>query len=469
MLSASDTPPPPKDAAPLAGLSRSIADFLLYSLEQGFALNAKALRERARAHFFDASEILEAVYVELESDEWPWRGQTADVLAQRILVSEALLDLQAPIDEDELWYLDDETLASYKTQHESYLFSLSTMPVWKPPSVRGHAWLHSARSSVPSLESVSDIATWLNVSRDEWDGATNASKYRLRVHRKPSGKLRLLEIPPEPKRVLQRRLLHRLLDHVAPHEAAHGFVAGRSVHTHASLHIQQQVVIRLDLADFFANTLAARVFLLFRALGFVAHVANALTALCTTSQSRVSLRGALGAEYLNGNRYDIYSVNHLPQGAPSSPALANLCAHSLDVRLTAIAGQFGAIYTRYADDIVISGSGEIAARPRKFITLAREIIADEGWRLNPDKTRIMRNTGRQSFTGLVVNERVNVARDEFDRIKAAVHRATRDDVPHVLGLLSWLKQSSPERAAKLRQKLLARNDLTDVRSASKTR
>jgi RNA-directed DNA polymerase len=68
----------------------------------------------------------------------------------------------------------------------------------------------------------------------------------------------------------------------------------------------------------------------------------------------------------------------------------------------------------------------------------------------------MRNTGRQSFTGLVVNERVNIARDDYDRIKAAVHRATAGDVPRVFGLIAWLKQSSPQRAEKLRVELLGR-------------
>jgi Reverse transcriptase (RNA-dependent DNA polymerase) len=453
--------PQPNEPPTLARLARSIVDFLLYSREQGFSLHAKALRERAKAHFCDASDLLASVYDELACDEVPWYEQTPDALAHRILVSDCFTDLRTPIDEDELWYLDDEALASLNADRASYLFSLSTMPPWQPPSAAAHHWLHAARDFKPMLANVSDIANWLSISREEWDCAMNACNYRLRVHRKTNGKFRLLEIPPESKRVLQRRLLHRLLDRVVPHEAAHGFVATRSAHTHARMHTNKRMVIRLDLSDFFANTSAARVFLLFRALGLDAHVANALTALCTTSQTRATLRGALGANYLREKFYEIYSVNHLPQGAPTSPALANLCAHSLDVRLTALAREFGAIFTRYADDLVFSGDGDIAARPQNFVSRAREIIADEGWQMNPDKTRIMRYTGRQSFTGLVVNQRVNVARDEYDCIKAAVHQATRDDVPRVLGLLAWLQQSSPQRAEKLRAKLFRTADRTE--------
>jgi RNA-directed DNA polymerase len=450
MPSVIESEPQPKDTETLARLAQSMAEFLLYSREQGFSLHTKALRERARAHFGDARHALAAVFDELECNEAPWRSLPAKSLAERINDSEVFVDLRAPIDEDAFWDVDDDELASLRSEHEHFLRSLVAVPVWCAPDREAYAWLHAARAHTPTIATETDLAHWLDVSRDEWDSALNACDYRLRVHRKSNGKLRLLEIPPESKRVLQRRFLHRLLDHIAPHDAAHGFVANRSVHTHASAHVGKRLVIRLDLADFFASTTGARVFLLFRALGFRANVAN-----CTTSQSRIALRDALGFRYLWNGFYERYSVNHLPQGAPTSPALANLCAHSLDMRLEALAREFGASYTRYADDLVFSGDENIAKSPRKFVSLARQIIAEEGWRLNPDKTRIMRSTGRQSFTGLVVNERINIARDDYDRIKAAVHRATQDDVPRVLGQLSWLSQSSPERAAKLRAKLFA--------------
>lgn len=449
-----ESEPPEPGVALLARLAQSTAEFLRYSLDHGFAMHTNALRERARAHFGGARDALAAVFDELECDEMSWRDQSTIEITKRILASEVFADLQAPIDEDALWYIDDDELASLETERDSFLQALATLPTWRAPGSDVYAWLNPARLTAPLLATETDIARWLDVTRDEWDSAKKSCAYRLRIHRKANGKPRLLEIPPESKRALQRRLLHRLLDQIAPHDAAHGFTLGRSVHTHARAHIGKRIVIRLDLADFFVSTGAARVFLLFRALGFNANIANAFVELCTTSQSRHALQKALGVRNMSDDLYQRYSVNHLPQGAPTSPALANLCAHTLDRRLSALAAEFGAIYTRYADDLVFSGDDDIAMRSRQFVSLAREIIADEGWKLNPDKTRTMRNTGRQSFTGLVVNERVNVARDEYDRIKAAVHRASADDVPRVLGLLSWLKQSSPQRAEKLRAKLV---------------
>ena len=110
------------------------------------------------------------------------------------------------------------------------------------------------------------------------------------------------------------------------------------------------------------------------------------------------------------------------------------------------------------------GDAAFAARYREFIITARAIISAEGWRLNTQKTRVMRASVRQSFTGLVVNERLNVPRDAFDRLKAWVHRfatrehasiGTTDECAVLLGQVAWLAQSHPARAAKLRAKVEA--------------
>src|SRR3954468_15585557 len=94
---------------------------------------------------------------------------------------------------------------------------------------------------------------------------------------------------------------------------------------------------------------------------------------------------------------------HLPQGAPTSPALANLVCYRLDRRLTGLAGAFGARYTRYVDDLTFSGG---AARGRgRFAALVAGIVADEGFRVNPAKTSAVSAARRQSVLGAVVNVR----------------------------------------------------------------
>jgi RNA-directed DNA polymerase len=302
----------------------------------------------------------------------------------------------------------------------------------------------------------------LDVSREELDSALTHSRYRLRGVHKSRGGIRLIEIPSEALRVLQRRLLHRLLDHVPVHEATHGFVRDRSVHTHAAPHVGREIVIRLDLTDFFPAISGARVFLVFRSLGYNVRVSNALTALCVAQQTRRTLRESLRGMAMAADVNALlprFGAMHLPQGAPTSPALANLCACMLDKRLDAWATGFGATYTRYADDLVFSGNSALAKSWRAFIATARVIIAEEGWELNVHKTRVMRRSVRQCFTGLVVNARVNVARDEYDALKASVHRFCKvpqpDELSTLLGRIAWLGQAHPGRAQKLRAKLFA--------------
>ena len=143
---------------------------------------------------------------------------------------------------------------------------------------------------------------------------------------------------------------------------------------------------------------------------------------------------------------------HLPQGAPTSPALANLAAFRLDRRLQGLATAAGARYTRYADDLVLSGSHRLHA----LAPLVARIAAEEGFRVNPSKTRLMSRAGRQTVTGIVVNERPNVPRAEYDRLRALLHNAARDgpgelDRAHVLGRIAWVAALNPARGAKLRR------------------
>src|SRR5690606_3137415 len=105
---------------------------------------------------------------------------------------------------------------------------------------------------------------------------------------------------------------------------------------------------------------------------------------------------------------------HLPQGAPTSPALANLCAFRLDRRLDAAARSVGARYTRYADDLAFSGGTLFAQRAQRFVAFAAGIALDEGFTVNFHKTRVMPQSRRQQLAGLVVNQRAQTSRVSYD-------------------------------------------------------
>ncbi|WP_218922414.1 reverse transcriptase domain-containing protein [Fuerstiella marisgermanici] len=109
---------------------------------------------------------------------------------------------------------------------------------------------------------------------------------------------------------------------------------------------------------------------------------------------------------------------HLPQGAPTSPALANLCAWSLDCRLAGLTATFGGRYSRYADDLIFSGDARFMSTLSRFRVGVLAIAHNEGFEIRNRKTLVMKHDQRQTVTGLVVNERANISRRDFDRLKA---------------------------------------------------
>lgn len=274
---------------------------------------------------------------------------------------------------------------------------------------------------------------------------------------------RLIERPKPRLKEIQRFILHEILDAIPAHDAAHGFVPGRSPRTHAALHTGQAAVVGMDLEDFFASVSVARVYGIFRAAGYPEGVAHALAALTTNVvprdvwESATDTAGELNRHYRLGRRL---AAPHLPQGAPTSPALASLAAYSLDRRLAGLARSRGLTYSRYADDLTFSGRTAPAAGLRRMVAT---IVADEGFAANPTKTRLRTASQRQIVTGVVVNQRLNVDRREYDQLKAILHDVERhgaaadrsghpDLRAHLLGRIAWVQSLNPARGDRLRRR-----------------
>jgi hypothetical protein len=111
----------------------------------------------------------------------------------------------------------------------------------------------------------------------------------------------------------------------------------------------------------------------------------------------------------------------LPQGSPTSPTLTNILCLKLDRRLKGLAKRFGAVYTRYADDITFSSQHNIYNIEEFNIELRRIIEADQKLIINPKKTRLQKAAFKQEATGLVVNEKVNVQRRYVKQIRMWLH------------------------------------------------
>jgi RNA-directed DNA polymerase len=266
----------------------------------------------------------------------------------------------------------------------------------------------------PGVLSLADLARRLGM--DERELCAIIPAYRALRVPKRSGGMRQIAIPAPPLLAVQRRILRRLLRRLKCHAAAHGFERGRSIVTNALPHTGQAVVVRLDLKNFFQSTSAERLRNYFYKIGWNKEATGLLLRLCSHEGG-------------------------LPQGAPTSPRLSNLVNYRLDARLQALADkglqswnpeawariaeterEARAVYTRYADDLTFSFPCAHSGWVRWLIWFAQQIVEDEGYELHLDrKLQVRRRQDRQTVTGLVVNERVNLPRETRRLLRAIDH------------------------------------------------
>ncbi|MGO9959206.1 MAG: reverse transcriptase family protein [Solirubrobacteraceae bacterium] len=335
-------------------------------------------------------------------------------------------------------------------------------------------WAIADIASIPALAERLELSdgqlAWLADVRGlertvDWEQLRN---YRYRAVARPGGVPRVIEAPKARLKEIQRWVLREILDHVPPHAAAHGFTRARSAVTHAQLHTGQAAVLRLDLKDFFASVPAGRVCGIWRTLGYSPPVAHVLTGLTTNTVpasvwqviALATPERAVQARFWLGRQL---ATPHLPQGAPTSPALANLAAFRLDRRLSGLALASGLRYSRYADDLTFSGPTRLHRRRSQLESIATKIIRAEGFVINEAKSAIQSAGGRQTVCGIVVNVRPNTRRTEYDRLKATLHNAAahgpvsqdHDEVAdykaHLRGRISWVESLNPRRGQKLRE------------------
>jgi RNA-directed DNA polymerase len=340
-----------------------------------------------------------------------------------------------------------------------------------PASFRS-GYMRTCRFGVPIVHDITGLAELLGVSIGEvrsfsrqWQDrpvVDRAHHYRYRWVPASYERARLIEIPKPRLRDVQRQINRLILSKVPTHEAAHGFVSGRSVHSFIRAHIATECLIKLDLEAFFTSIPSARIIGIFKWLGYPNPVAVALGGICTTKAPFRAREMCPPFPDVSDRRRTLRRLGdpHLPQGAPTSPALANLVAFHLDTRLAGLADQFGARYTRYGDDLAFS-SGDIGRSSPRFMKLAASIVNDEGFSINARKTAVRRQGDRQRLCGVVVNAHPAVTRTDFDRLKAILHDAQLNGLDaanregraefrrHLEGRIAWISSLQPERGRRL--------------------
>ena len=267
---------------------------------------------------------------------------------------------------------------------------------------------------------------------------------------KRSGGRRLIMAPKRRLKEIQRQLNKLLVERLPLGEQAHGFRRGRSIGTGAKPHVGKQVVLHLDIKDFFPSVHFGRVRGLLISLGYGYQAATILAVLMTEAERQPVRIGDAVYHVPIGSRYCV-------QGAPTSPGICNAIFLKADRRLAGLAKSFGFDYTRYADDLTFSGDD--ADSVHKLKIMVQRIVREEGFEINPKKTRIMRRGRGQRVTGVTVNRVLGLSRRERRKIRAMVHRlslaakegkANQEDVRRLRGKLAYLAMLNPEQAEALR-------------------
>lgn len=321
-------------------------------------------------------------------------------------------------------------------------------------------------AGLPPLRTPADLAAALGLSvpRLRWlcyhtEAATRIHYVQFEVPKK-SGGTRVLSAPHRTLAAAQSWVLENILAKLPTEPAAHGFVPGRSTLTNAAPHAGRDVVVNLDLEGFFPSVGFARVRHLFARVGYSGAVATLLALLCTECPRRRVVYAGTPYFVATGPR-------GLPQGACTSPAISNQVARRLDRRLGKLAEKLGLAYTRYADDLTFSAGPGFRDRTGYLIARVRHIIQDEGFAVNPKKTRVRRPESRQVVTGLVVNSAPAVPRDVVRRLRAILHKAkteglaaqNRENHPNfrgwVEGMIAYVSMVKPEQGRKFQAALQA--------------
>lgn len=194
---------------------------------------------------------------------------------------------------------------------------------------------------------------------------------------KKSGGFRTIACPSRPIKAVQAWILRNILDTVHVTESATGFRTGKNLLFNVEPHKNNRYILCLDIDDFFPSVQYPKVYNVFRTLGYNPHISHVFTSICT----------------YNGT---------LPQGGVTSPALSNIVCIRLDRRIVGYTGKRNITFTRYADDMTFScmSQGRLVGAKRTV----EKIVTEEGFRLNPEKTRFIGPRRQRKITGLVIGD-----------------------------------------------------------------
>jgi RNA-directed DNA polymerase len=296
--------------------------------------------------------------------------------------------------------------------------------------------------------------------------ATTSHYIRFSLPKKSGGK-RTISAPMPRLKAVQYWILENILKKIPVHTVANGFVTERSILTNAANHIAKDVVVNIDLKDFFPTIHYKRVKGLFTKLGYSEKIATILSLICTEPDREEAV--------LDGKKYFITTGHRkLPQGAPTSPAITNIICYKLDCRFKGMADKLQFSYSRYADDLSFSANGnEQVKNVQKLLWRTKRIITDEGFTIHPDKVKVMHKGSRQEVTGIIVNKQPGIDRKMLRRFRAVIQQISKYGLENkkwkggniaaeMIGYANFVVQVKPAQGQKMKaqlQEIFSRPDI----------
>jgi RNA-directed DNA polymerase len=284
---------------------------------------------------------------------------------------------------------------------------------------------------LPVVENMDELSRILHVSKYTIYQLSKLSSKHYRTFEIPkkSGGKRLISQPSKRLKALQSWILVHILNKLQVSQSCKGFRIGTSIVDNVNPHIGANTVLSIDIKDFFPSISSIKVYNIFRSIGYNNLISTVFTNLCT---------------------YD----DHLPQGSPCSPILANLSLWNLDLRIQGYVGKRGITYTRYADDLTFSGLNP--SKVVNIIPMVKKIIIDESHEVNDRKTRVSGSARRKIITGLVLHENtIGIGKRKYKSIRSKVFQLaisnSNSDINKIIGWISYLNSVDKPRLIRLKK------------------
>lgn len=296
--------------------------------------------------------------------------------------------------------------------------------------------------------------------------------YRHFNIRKRSGGLRKIYVPEPDLMKTQIWIDRNILSNVKGSPFSYAFEKGQSIADCASQHLRCRWLIKLDVRNFFESLSEKQAYGVFRDIGYQSLVSFELARICTRARRNDD---HLKEKWRNRRRtnikiYSYPTVGYLPQGAPTSPKLANLIVAPLDLAVAEVAGKYDLVYTRYADDMTFSTDSADFKRStaNAFVREISFLLPEYNLRLHPGKIHVVPPGARKVVLGLLVDgEQVRLPKDFRSKLECHWHYCQQDPVHHmkdrdfnslfglknyVTGLISYARQIDPPFIERMTEK-----------------